>query len=53
MSTEASAGPLSAVTVLELGTLIAGPMKTEMGRVAAVSDPQGAAFALFEGDVDP
>jgi predicted enzyme related to lactoylglutathione lyase len=35
------------------GTVIAGPMSTPVGRVAAVSDPQGAAFALFEGDVDP
>ena len=33
--------------------MIAGPMGTPVGRVAAVSDPQGAAFALFEGDVDP
>jgi uncharacterized protein len=35
------------------GSVIAGPMSTGVGRVAAVSDPQGAAFALFEGDVDP
>jgi uncharacterized protein len=35
------------------GTVIAGPLSTPVGRVAAVSDPQGAAFALFEGDVDP
>jgi predicted enzyme related to lactoylglutathione lyase len=35
------------------GSVIAGPMDTPVGRVAAVSDPQGAAFALFEGQVDP
>ena len=35
------------------GSVIAGPMDTPMGRVAALRDPQGAAFALFEGDVDP
>jgi predicted enzyme related to lactoylglutathione lyase len=35
------------------GSLIAGPMETVVGKVAAVSDPQGAAFALFEGEVDP
>jgi predicted enzyme related to lactoylglutathione lyase len=28
-------------------------MDTPVGRVAAVSDPQGAAFALYEGEVDP
>jgi uncharacterized protein len=35
------------------GAVIAGPLATPVGRVAIVSDPQGAAFALFEGDVDP
>jgi uncharacterized protein len=35
------------------GTVIAGPLETPVGRVAAVRDPQGAAFALFEGEVDP
>jgi uncharacterized protein len=35
------------------GSVIAGPIDTPVGRVAAVRDPQGAAFALFEGDVDP
>jgi uncharacterized protein len=34
------------------GSVIAGPMETAVGRVAAVRDPQGAAFALFEGEVD-
>jgi uncharacterized protein len=35
------------------GSVIAGPTETPVGRVAAVRDPQGAAFALFEGEVDP
>ena len=35
------------------GSVITGPMDTQTGRVAAVRDPQGAAFAVFEGDVDP
>src|SRR5918994_1582790 len=35
------------------GSLIAGPIETLVGRVAAVSDPQGAAFALYQGEVDP
>ena len=35
------------------GSVIAGPMDTAMGRVAAVRDPQGAPFAVFEGEVDP
>jgi predicted enzyme related to lactoylglutathione lyase len=35
------------------GSVIAGPFDTPVGRVAAVRDPQGAAFALFEGEVDP
>jgi uncharacterized protein len=34
------------------GSVIAGPMSTPVGRVAAVGDPQGAAFALFEGQTD-
>ena len=35
------------------GSVIAGPMDTPVGRVAAVRDPQGAAFAVFQGEVDP
>jgi uncharacterized protein len=35
------------------GSVIAGPMDTPVGRVAAVADPQGAVFALWEGEVDP
>jgi uncharacterized protein len=35
------------------GSVIAGPFDTAVGRVAAVGDPQGAAFALYQGEVDP
>jgi predicted enzyme related to lactoylglutathione lyase len=35
------------------GSVITGPAATPVGRVAAVRDPQGAAFAIFEGQVDP
>jgi predicted enzyme related to lactoylglutathione lyase len=35
------------------GHVIVGPTANPVGRVAAVADPQGAAFALFEGEVDP
>ena len=34
------------------GKLMAGPLDVPAGRIAAVSDPQGAAFALFEGETD-
>jgi predicted enzyme related to lactoylglutathione lyase len=34
------------------GSVIAGPMETPVGRVAAVRDPQGAPFAVFEGETD-
>ncbi len=34
------------------GGLLAGPMEPGMGRIAVLSDPQGAVFAVFEGDVD-
>jgi uncharacterized protein len=34
------------------GKLMAGPLAVPAGRIAAVSDPQGAAFALFEGETD-
>jgi predicted enzyme related to lactoylglutathione lyase len=35
------------------GSVILGPMETPVGRVAAVGDPQGAPFAIYEGEVDP
>jgi len=34
------------------GSLLAGPMEPGAGRIAVVSDPQGAVFALFEGPTD-
>jgi predicted enzyme related to lactoylglutathione lyase len=35
------------------GTVLAGPMPIPAGRIVVARDPQGAVFALFEGDVDP
>jgi predicted enzyme related to lactoylglutathione lyase len=35
------------------GTVLFGPMPIPSGRIAGATDPQGAAFALFEGRVDP
>ena len=35
------------------GSVIVEPMATPVGRVAAVADPQGAAFAVYQGEVDP
>jgi predicted enzyme related to lactoylglutathione lyase len=34
------------------GTVQAGPMELGAGRIAVLTDPQGAAFAVFEGDTD-
>ncbi len=34
------------------GGLLAGPLDLGAGRIAVVSDPQGAPFALFEGETD-
>lgn len=34
------------------GGVMAGPMDVGQGRIAVVNDRQGAAFALFEGEVD-
>jgi len=35
------------------GSVTAGPFALPMGRIAIVADPQGATFALFEGEADP
>jgi len=44
----------SVAQIQELGgQIMLEPMTIESGRIAAASDPQGAAFALFEGEVDP
>jgi predicted enzyme related to lactoylglutathione lyase len=34
------------------GELMAGPLDVPAGRITVLSDPQGAAFALFEGETD-
>lgn len=34
------------------GELLAGPMEPGAGRIAVLADPQGAAFAVFEGETD-
>jgi predicted enzyme related to lactoylglutathione lyase len=34
------------------GEVLTGPMNMGAGRIAVVTDPQGAAFALFEGETD-
>jgi uncharacterized protein len=34
------------------GGVLAGPLDLGAGRSAVVSDPQGAVFALFEGEID-
>ena len=35
------------------GNVLVPPLSVPSGRIAVVSDPQGASFAMFEGDVDP
>jgi uncharacterized protein len=35
------------------GEVLAGPVDATVGRIAVVRDPQGAMFAIYEGDVDP
>ena len=35
------------------GGIVVEPMDIESGRIAVAHDPQGAVFALFEGEVDP
>lgn len=43
----------SAANVESLGgRVLTGPMDLPAGRIAVFMDPQGAAFAVFEGDVD-
>lgn len=34
------------------GNVLAGPMEPGAGRIAVMSDPQGAVFAVFEGETD-
>ncbi|MGI9556899.1 MAG: VOC family protein [Solirubrobacterales bacterium] len=35
------------------GRVLVDPMEIEAGQIAVAADPQGAVFALFEGEVDP
>jgi predicted enzyme related to lactoylglutathione lyase len=35
------------------GSVLAGPFPIPDGSIAIVRDPQGAEFALFEGETDP
>jgi predicted enzyme related to lactoylglutathione lyase len=43
----------AAAKVRELGgEVLTGPLDLGAGRIAVVGDPQGAAFALFEGETD-
>jgi uncharacterized protein len=43
----------AAEKVRELGgEVLAGPLDLGAGRISVVNDPQGAAFALFEGETD-
>ena len=34
------------------GTVLAGPLDLPAGKIAVLGDPQGAAFAIFEGETD-
>ena len=34
------------------GTVLAGPLDLPAGKIAILADPQGAAFAIFEGETD-
>jgi uncharacterized protein len=34
------------------GTVLAGPLDLPSGKIAVLDDPQGAAFAIFEGETD-
>jgi predicted enzyme related to lactoylglutathione lyase len=34
------------------GDALAGPLDVPGGRISVVRDPQGAAFAIFEGETD-
>jgi predicted enzyme related to lactoylglutathione lyase len=48
-STEATIAQLEALG----GSVLAGPFPIPDGSIAVVRDPQGAEFALFEGETDP
>jgi uncharacterized protein len=51
-ATEDTDGALTNVEELG-GTKMAGPIDLPMGRIAILQDPQGAAFALYAGQLEP
>jgi predicted enzyme related to lactoylglutathione lyase len=51
--TVASAAEAAARVRESGGEVLAGPADATVGRIVVVRDPQGAMFALYEGDVDP
>lgn len=50
--TVSSTDAAAAKTKVLGGTVYAGPMHVGAGRIAVLADPQGAAFAVFEGETD-
>jgi predicted enzyme related to lactoylglutathione lyase len=34
------------------GSVLAGPLDLPAGKIAILADPQGAAFAIFEGETE-
>ena len=50
--TAASATETIATAKQAGGALLAGPIDIPAGRIAVLQDPQGAIFAIFEGEVD-
>jgi uncharacterized protein len=51
--TTASADDTTAAIREAGGKVVVGPIDSAVGRVAIALDPQGARFAVFEGEVDP
>jgi len=50
--TVASSGDAAEKVLALGGAVLAGPMDLPSGRIAVLADPQGAAFAIFEGETD-
>lgn len=50
--TVASCDETAARTRESGGEVLAGPMEIGAGKISVLKDPQGAAFAVFEGEVD-
>ena len=51
--TAADLGRAIALVADEGGRVLVPPTAIPSGRIAVVTDPQGASFAMFEGEVDP